>query len=127
MIYQIIHLSTPIQIPPMKKQTPTAILLPTYQKRKTPTQQLDGVSLKPLLIDPNESLKNHIYHVYIRKDYIGEAIRNERYRMIRWTNLNDENNILYELYDYEKDPQEIVNISKKNLEWMRDGSMEVFL
>ena len=91
-------------------------------KRKTPTQQLDGISLKPLLIDPTDPLKNHIYHVYIRNGYIGEAIRNKRYRMIRWTHLNDKSNIHYELYDYEKDPLEIVNISKENQDLIQEMS-----
>ena len=34
--------------------------------------------------------------------------------MIRWTNLKDRENIVYELYDYKKDPKERVNIASKN-------------
>ena len=34
--------------------------------------------------------------------------------MIRWTHLREKNNTIYELYDYENDPQERINIAKKN-------------
>ncbi|MAV79592.1 MAG: iduronate-2-sulfatase [Flavobacteriaceae bacterium] len=83
-------------------------------ERKVPFQELDGKSLTPLLKDPSNLVKDHIYHSYIRQDYMGEAIRNKRYRMIRWTHLKEKNNIKYELYDYENDHQERVNIAKKN-------------
>ena len=42
--------------------------------------------------------------------------------MIRWTHLNDKSNIHYELYDYEKDPLEIVNISKENQDLIQEMS-----
>ena len=83
-------------------------------ERKVPLQELDGKSLTPLLKDPSNLVKDHIYHSYIRQDYMGEAIRNKRYRMIRWPLLKEKNNIEYEMYDYENDHQERVNIAKKN-------------
>ena len=83
-------------------------------ERKVPLQELDGKSLTPLLKDPSKPVKDHIYHAYIRQGYLGEAIRNKRYRMIRWTHLKEKNNTVYELYDYENDPQERINIAKKN-------------
>ena len=66
-------------------------------ERKVPLQELDGKSLTPLLKDPSKPVKDHIYHAYIRQGYLGEAIRNKRYRMIRWTHLKEENNTVYEL------------------------------
>ena len=83
-------------------------------ERKVPLQELDGKSLTPLLKDPSKPVKDHIYHAYIRQGYLGEAIRNKRYRMIRWTHLKEKNNTVYELYDYENDPHERINIAKKN-------------
>ena len=82
--------------------------------RKSPTHNLDGKNLTPLLNDPNYPVKDHIYHSFIRQGNLGEAIRDKRYRMIRWTNLKDRENIVYELYDYKKDPQERVNIAAEN-------------
>jgi malate/lactate dehydrogenase len=35
--------------------------------------------------------------------------------MIRWTNLKDKDNVVYELYDYKKDPDERINIANKNM------------
>ena len=34
--------------------------------------------------------------------------------MIRWTNLKNKKKVVYELYDYENDPKETVNIATKN-------------
>ena len=82
--------------------------------RKSPTHNLDGKNLTPLLNDPNYPVKDHIYHSFVRQGNLGEAIRDKRYRMIRWTNLKDRENIVYELYDYKKDPQERFNIAAEN-------------
>ena len=82
--------------------------------RKSPTHNLDGQNLTPLLNNPTYPVKDHIYHSFIRQGNLGEAIRDKRYRMIRWTNLKDRENTVYELYDYKKDPQERVNIADEN-------------
>ena len=82
--------------------------------RKTPIHKLDGKSLRPIIKDSLVNIKDHIYHSYIRKGNLGEAIRNKRYRMIRWTNLKNREKVEYELYDYNKDPEERVNIANKN-------------
>ena len=36
--------------------------------------------------------------------------------MIRWSHLKKEKETVYELYDYDNDPQERVNITNKNQE-----------
>ena len=83
--------------------------------RKIPIHNLDGKNLSPLLKDPSYLVKDHIYHSFIRQGNLGEAIRDKRYRMIRWTNLKDKDNVVYELYDYKKDPDERINIANKNM------------
>ena len=94
---------------------PTLIDLAGLKLPETKTKyKLDGKSLSPLLKDPDVIVKDHIYHSFIRNNNIGEAIRNKRYRMIRWTNLKNKNKVVYELYDYENDPKETVNIATKN-------------
>ena len=82
-------------------------------KKKSPIHKLDGKSLGPIIKDSLIDLKDHIYHSYIRKGNLGEAIRDSRYRMVRWTNLTDKNKIEYELYDYKEDPCERINIAKE--------------
>jgi len=82
--------------------------------RKIPIHNLDGKNLRPLLKDPGYLVKDHIYHSFIRQGNLGEAIRNDRYRMVRWTNLKDKDNVVYELYDYKNDPDERINIANKN-------------
>jgi len=73
-------------------------------------QPIDGTSLVPVLKNGNERVKSHAYHAYVRHGYIGEAIRTQQYRMVRWTHINDPSKeVLYELYDYKNDPHETKN------------------
>ena len=88
-------------------------------ERKVPKQKLDGINLSPLLKNPSVFVKDHIYHSFIRQGNMGEAIRDKRYRLIRWTNLKNTDMVEYELYDYENDPLETTNISKKNVNVLR--------
>lgn len=80
-------------------------------------QPFDGKSLVAVLQDPNTTVKDHAYHAYPRGQkgdtrMIGRAIRTARYRMVEWkapgapTATAD-----YELYDYEQDPLETLNIA----------------
>ena len=82
--------------------------------------KLDGKSLEPILNDPSAKVKDHIYHAFIRGGYLGEAIRNRRYRMVRWTNLKDKEKIAFELYDYDQDPEEKVNIARTQDKILQD-------
>lgn len=73
-------------------------------------QPIDGISLIPVLQNENVRVKEHAYHAYMKQGYLGEAIRTEQYRMVRWTHTNDTSkDVLYELYDYQNDPQETKN------------------
>lgn len=64
-------------------------------------QPIDGVSLVPVLKNPDARVRNHAFHVYPKRK-LGRAIRTERYRMVEW---EDE----HELYDYQEDPKETKN------------------
>lgn len=95
--------------------------------------QLDGKSLKPLMLNNKASVKEYSVSQYPRKlkkdevkklgyekgDLMGYTLRNKRYRYTIW--MNDFNskqafaaNKVYatELYDYEKDALEKVNLTK---------------
>lgn len=77
-------------------------------------QNLDGISLQPVLTSNSKQIKDHVYHAYKRGPYIGEAIRNNRYRMVRWTNTKNSKTKIYELYDYINDPLETKNVANQN-------------
>lgn len=80
-------------------------------------QGLDGMSLVPVLKNPNQSVRNHAYHAFNRGKRIGRAIRTERYRMVQWKPAGaPEDKAEYELYDYRFDGLEKKNIAKLNPE-----------
>jgi iduronate 2-sulfatase len=79
----------------------------------TGPQAIDGISLLPVLRDPDASLRDHAYHVYPRGK-LGRAIRTERHRMVEWKRIGaDEDTAEYELYDYETDPLETENLAEQ--------------
>ena len=80
-------------------------------KPKVP-QQLDGVSLVPVLRKPKTSVKDHVTHVFPRGQRLGRAVRTERYRLVEWKvagALADTADL--ELYDYKTDPGETRNLA----------------
>lgn len=93
---------------------PTLASLAGLSKPKGP-QPIDGIDLSPVLKDGSKEIKNHAYHAFPMGGYLGEAIRTQQYRMIRWTPIrNNQKEVLYELYDYENDPKETKNSAKEN-------------
>jgi len=78
----------------------------------TPTgpQPIDGVSLVPVLKNPDQRVRDHAYHAYPKRK-LGRAIRTERYRLVEWKSAGDEESVEYELYDYQTDPLETRNLA----------------
>lgn len=72
-------------------------------------QPIDGIDLSPVLRDSDERLRGYAYHAYPRPDRLGQAIRTERYRLVRWTHQKTGERA-YELYDLVADPGETRNI-----------------
>lgn len=81
---------------------------------KNVVQPIDGIDLSPIFKDATQIIKTHAYHSYIMGGYLGEAIRNDRYRMVRWSKLSDRGDKIYELYDYQSDYLETENIAGRN-------------
>lgn len=79
-----------------------------------PPTHLEGVSLVPVLKDAAASVKDVIFHEYSRykNDFMGHAVRTDRYRYVRWTDRNGEL-VAEELYDLESDPMEMSNLSEE--------------
>ena len=73
-------------------------------------QPIDGVSLVPVLRNPNARVRDHAYHAYPRGGKLGRAIRTQRYRLVEWKKHSDPGaGVDYELYDYKTDPWETQN------------------
>jgi iduronate 2-sulfatase len=78
----------------------------------TGPQPIDGVSLVPVLRDPDVTLRDHAYHCFPRGDRMGRAIRTDRYRMVEWkVSGADAASAEIELYDYQLDPGESRNLA----------------
>ncbi|RNL91761.1 iduronate-2-sulfatase [Sinomicrobium pectinilyticum] len=92
---------------------PTLATLAGLDKPTGP-QPIDGIDLSPVLKNGSREIKDHAYHTFPMGGYLGEAIRTDRYRMIRWTPVrNNGKEVLYELYDYDNDPGETKNIASE--------------
>ena len=77
----------------------------------TVPQPIDGVSLVPVLKNPEARVRDHAYHAY-PKQKLGRAIRTERYRLVEWRPSNNPTApAVYELYDYQTDPLETRNLA----------------
>ena len=79
----------------------------------TGPQPIDGVSLVPVLKDPQARVRDHAFHAYPKKK-LGRAIRTERYRLVEWNTaewntVGESTGAEYELYDYQTDPHETKN------------------
>ena len=80
-------------------------------------QSLEGKSLVPVLKKPSTSNKPAVFHVYPRNRkgdgaILGRAVRTDRYRLVEWKKPGaSPNTAEFELYDYQKDPQETKNLA----------------
>ena len=78
---------------------------------------LDGLSATATLKSPDVHTRESVIHVYPRGERLGRAIRTNRFRMVEWKVPGTDASVAeYELYDYEKDPLEMVNIAGSNPE-----------
>lgn len=74
------------------------------------SQPIDGLDMSPVLRNPRTRIRAYAYHTYPRGGHLGRAIRNDRYRVVEWETIGGDD-IVYELYDYLKDPLEKENIA----------------
>jgi len=78
---------------------------------------IDGKSLVPTLTDPDAQVKPYSMSQYPRGAVMGYTIRTPRYRYTEWiknfkTNQKYDSSLVVarEMYDYDKDPKETVNV-----------------
>jgi iduronate 2-sulfatase len=79
------------------------------------SQPIDGIDLSPVLENPGKTIRDYAYHTYNRGNRNGRAIRSERYRLVEWLPFGaSTDDAVYELYDYQEDPQETRNVASSN-------------
>lgn len=99
---------------------PTVVELAGLPKWDVP-QSIDGKSLVPILKDTQATIRNHAAHCFPRGGRLGRAIRTSRYRLVEWKTFGAEPATAeYELYDYQQDPQETVNLAESQLEIVKE-------
>jgi iduronate 2-sulfatase len=74
-------------------------------------QHLEGTSLLPLLRAPRADWKSGAFSQYPRGRYMGYSLRTSRYRFTRWKHTDSGETGAEELYDYQADPLESVNLA----------------
>jgi len=70
---------------------------------------LEGLSMVPLLRDPDRPWKKAAFSQYPRGQVMGYSMRTQRFRYTEWKERKTGNVLARELYDHQKDPQENVN------------------
>lgn len=73
------------------------------------------MSIKSLLDDVSASVKDASFSQFRRRqngrEYMGYAMRTDRYRFVEWLDRSLANTIAHELYDHQTDPREEINIA----------------
>jgi iduronate 2-sulfatase len=72
---------------------------------------LEGTSMVPLMRRPRETWKSAVFSQYPRQQYMGYSLRTPRYRLTRWKGTSSGEVAAEELYDYDTDPDESVNLA----------------
>ncbi len=87
-------------------------------------KHVEGISLAPLLDDPDRSWKSAAFSQYPRRKTMGYSMRTDRYRFTRW---GTDAEAPIELYDYQTDPAGAVNAAHdpKNADLIRDFSAQL--
>ncbi len=84
---------------------------------------LEGLSMAPLMTDPNRSWKNAVFTQFLREggwvgpdgqEYMGYAIRTERYRYVEWVHWETKEISGVELYDLQADLEENENLADRS-------------
>lgn len=73
---------------------------------------LDGKSFAALLDDPASVHRDSVTHVFPRRELLGRAVRDDRYRLVEWNKIGaPATKAAFELFDYQTDPDEHRNLA----------------
>ena len=90
---------------------------------------LEGISLRPLLSDPQRPWKQAAFSQFPRPwmyqgepEVMGYTMRTDRYRLVLWQDVRERKAepIFVELFDHKTDPRETKNIAADFPELVRD-------
>lgn len=85
-------------------------------------EKLEGLSTAPLISEPDQPWKKAVFSQFLRegiwvapdgREYMGYAIRTERYRYVEWIDWETKALKARELYDHDSDPMENINIADR--------------
>jgi uncharacterized sulfatase len=74
------------------------------------TGNLEGISFRPLLSEPDKPWKTTAYTQVQRGNTAGKSVRTKRWRYNEW--IRDGKVIFTELFDHASDPQEYRNLAE---------------
>ncbi len=80
-------------------------------------KSVEGLSLVPVLKNPEATVREASLAQYPRGKLMGYTLRDKRFRYVKWVEMDYQNGAraglanAVELYDYEKDPLETVNLA----------------
>jgi len=82
---------------------------------------VEGISLKPLMAEPDRSWKSAVFCQYPRAregsrhrghgDIMGYAVRTDGYRYVEWREWKSKHVVAVELYEHKHDSDEMRNVS----------------
>ena len=85
---------------------------------------MEGISLKPLLKNPEQAWKRAAFSQYPRARsgsrhrghgaVMGYALRTDRYRYVEWRDWKSKEVVARELYDHRSDPDESYNLAAES-------------
>ena len=76
---------------------------------------LEGLSMAPLLTDPDRPWKKAAFSQYPRGKVMGYSVRTDRYRYTEWQDRKSKKVLARELYDHRSDPHENVNAADQSV------------
>jgi iduronate 2-sulfatase len=120
--------SVPGQVNPGTKSDALVELVDVYPTLadvcglKIPTG-VEGISLKPLLAEPQRAWKRAVFSQYPRAfeghrhrghgDIMGYAVRTDDYRYVEWREWKSQDVVAVELYDHQHDADEMRNVASQ--------------
>ena len=77
----------------------------------TVPDHVQGTSFVPIMKDPGRPWKNGAFSQYLAGSLMGYSVRTKKYRYTEWIHQDTHEIEASELYDYQQDPHEKINLS----------------
>ena len=78
-------------------------------------EHVQGISLSPILRNPNASVKDYTLSQWPKGDIMGYSLRTKDYRYVSWqNNMSPDSVVAVELFDHRGELEEAINMASKN-------------